>query len=793
MKAALAMSVLTLCLACTAGHATNSPAYFAGNYLVAPTNAKVGRLFSSPPSPVAPPQADSPAPSLDFEALGDNNTMWPPDTHGAVGPNHVMITLNSQVRIQNRLGTTNYSTVALNEFWFGTGATGVGAFDPRITYDPFEGRFISVAEAVSNATFYLLLGASATSDPTGTWYKHRILLSGSEVPDHPNLGFNRNWVVSSMNILGTNHSRIWVFNKTNLYSGASTSSLLYTNFWTNGFGICPATTHDNSLTNIYLVQEYNGNTTNAAGANVGFLRLFEISGPVNSPVLSNRFVQTTLTWTNQWGDFHGENKLPQLGITNRIHSFDARMNSVAYRNGFVWCTHTVFLPPSNVTRAAVQWYKVRTNGDVFEEDRIQDVSGTNSYAFPSIAVNRFNDMLIGYSKFAATQYVSANYSFRAFFDEVAGKDRRLKAGHGPYARFGGEDFSGLNRWGDYSGTVVDPVNDADLWTIQEYAAQPINSGTNHEDGRWGTWSGKISVPLPTNDAFSSAQTIADAQGSATNTNRRATKETGEPNHGGNTGGSSIWYAWTAAHTGQAVIDTIGSTFNTLLAVYTGSTVSNLALVASNDNAGSLFSSRVVFDAASNTTYRIAVDGFGGNSGTAVVNWCQSFAPVIVSQPESTNVVANANENATFAVLACGIPTPLAYQWRFKHTNSTAVTTNIAGGTNTSYTISNVLGTNAGSYSVVVTNSSGSVTSALASLIVHADSAARLSLFTYENETFRMHISGLTNRPYRVETATNLNPSVTWTPIFTNIVSYWYTNFAATNDGRRFYRTITNSF
>src|SRR5262249_57296038 len=40
-------------------------------------------------------------------------------------------------------------------------------------------------------------------------------------------------------------------------------------------------------------------------------------------------------------------------------------------------------------------------------------------------------------------------------------------------------------WGEYSSTVVDPTNDRDLWTIQEYAEAPV--GIPPDNGRWGTW------------------------------------------------------------------------------------------------------------------------------------------------------------------------------------------------------------------------------------------------------------------------------------------------------------------
>src|SRR5262249_13985626 len=49
-----------------------------------------------------------------------------------------------------------------------------------------------------------------------------------------------------------------------------------------------------------------------------------------------------------------------------------------------------------------------------------------------------------------------------------------------------------NRWGDYSATVVDPVNDTDFWTLQEFAAIPVGLGANRD--RWGTWWANVVPP-----------------------------------------------------------------------------------------------------------------------------------------------------------------------------------------------------------------------------------------------------------------------------------------------------------
>jgi hypothetical protein len=125
---------------------------------------------------------------------------------------------------------------------------------------------------------------------------------------------------------------------------------------------------------------------------------------------------------------------------------------------------------------------------------------------------------------------------------------------------------------------------------------------------------------PGNDSFNNPVVLPGGSPSIIGTTSGATKEPGEPNHAGNAGGRSIWYQWTAPGSSPVTIDTVGSSFNTLLAVYTGSSVSNLTLIASNDDIGAPtnLQSRVTFTAAAGTTYRIAIDGYGGLSGNSVL-------------------------------------------------------------------------------------------------------------------------------------------------------------------------------
>jgi DNA-binding beta-propeller fold protein YncE len=127
---------------------------------------------------------------------------------------------------------------------------------------------------------------------------------------------------------------------------------------------------------------------------------------------------------------------------------------------------------------------------------------------------------------------------------------------------------------------------------------------------------------PTNDNFASAAALSGQLALATGSNIAATRETGEPAHAGNGGGASVWWAWTAPTTGLTEVDTTGSTFDTLLAVYTGSSVSGLTNVASDDDSGGYSTSVVTFNATAGVTYYIAVDGKDGVTGTISLSLTQ---------------------------------------------------------------------------------------------------------------------------------------------------------------------------
>jgi hypothetical protein len=126
-------------------------------------------------------------------------------------------------------------------------------------------------------------------------------------------------------------------------------------------------------------------------------------------------------------------------------------------------------------------------------------------------------------------------------------------------------------------------------------------------------------PPPSNDMFARRLAITGKDATVSGSNQGATKEPGEPDHAGNAGGASVWWKWKAPANGSVTVDTIGSSFGTILAVYTGSSVSALTWIESDDESGGNGTSQLVFTAVAGKEYEIAVDGYDGATGSVTLS------------------------------------------------------------------------------------------------------------------------------------------------------------------------------
>ena len=455
-----------------------------------------------------PTAVESGPASLSFLALPDNNTVIPPDTYGAVGPSHVMTMLNSQVRIQNKAGDS-ISTVSLSAFWSSLPSSSA-TFDPRVQYDALHGRWIAscgVNGGASNSKINFAL--SLTSNPTGTWMFYQVLADtlesgASNWADYPCLGFNGKWFVITANMFRVTGGgafqgvRMWAIDPSSVLSGGTMSYTLFpTKFdvagGASGFTLQPCVTYGSGDT-LFIVD----NSGFFDNTDTTFLvRLSRITGTSSAPVWSvvpgSSFSGSGLFRVAN--DYNAAQiNASQSGTSTLISTNDFRLLSAAYRSGRIWCTHSGGLPSKikpTPNRTAVFWYQLNPLNmpNPIAQSGLLDGGAGEHYYFPSIAANANGDACLGFTRSDASRFAEAVFTGRLASDPAGTMQtiQQLKAGQSSYSKF----FSGTeNRWGDYSNTVVDPVDDLTFWTIQEFAAQ--NAGTGRDDGRWGTWWGKIS-------------------------------------------------------------------------------------------------------------------------------------------------------------------------------------------------------------------------------------------------------------------------------------------------------------
>jgi hypothetical protein len=186
------------------------------------------------------------------------------------------------------------------------------------------------------------------------------------------------------------------------------------------------------------------------------------------------------------------------------------------------------------------------------------------------------------------------------------------------------------------------------------------------------------------------------------------------------------------------------------------------------------------------SYAVVVTSPYGSVTSAVAAVTVQAPPVITQQP--TNQTVSAGSSPTFSVAAAGSGT-FEYFWFLASTNL------LQSGASPSLTLPCVFTNNAGSYTVIVTNTWGSVTSAVATLTVTIPTNAPQIVTGdgccgFLDNQFGFNLSGAYGQTIIVDGSTDL---VNWTPLFTNTCvgdggsAFYFCDPCWTNFALRFYR------
>lgn len=450
-----------------------------GQKSLLPINAAIG---AEPRS--ATKLAPIPVQTDGFIALPDNNTVLTPNSAGAVSPDFVVTALSSELRVQDRTGK-DLRTLSMAAFWAPLGPFRGGMTQPRIVWDQNAKRFtMIILSDVGYSSSSMLIARSTTASPLGEWRMTRIS-SGliNHDFDAPNMVIAGRSLAISVSVYDTifyEKTINYVFPLASLYD--PTASINYRSFDDDFGSSAPAADLDPNRSRILF--------TNSAYlvSNGAYAVVFKTATVAsNGSVTVGAWVPANAAVIASYSN--GET-LPQLGGDMRIYGGTADMSNCVARGTSVWCVNAVRVGFNTETRVVVQYYRANwpDNGDptLTERVRVDDTEGKYYYAYPSIAVNKNNDLFIGYNRFSRDAYAGAYYAIRKATDPAGALsyDHPLKLG---------EDYflvsSLLNLWGKYSTSLMDPVDETSFWSLQQYAATRTAAGGS----RWGTFWGKIGI------------------------------------------------------------------------------------------------------------------------------------------------------------------------------------------------------------------------------------------------------------------------------------------------------------
>jgi hypothetical protein len=356
------------------------------------------------------------------------------------------------------------------------------AYDPHVLYDASARRwFAATAEGVSliDPDSDILVAVSDTADPTLGWTAFRIECdsTGTTWADFPMLGLDADAVyITTLQLVDPTEefvgSTVVVLPKSDLLSSTPTVT------GATVFDVQPAG----------VVRRVSQPLVNLDGgglptslwshgfAGIGLFSKTPVSGPVEAPSLgAQEWVPVTPT----------PNVIPEAkqpgGAPDLRTAMQHFKSKVILRNGFVWVVHHV----DNGGRLAVNWNQIDpATNTLLQEGLIADHE--LDLIFPSIAVNEFDEVVIGFTSTGETQFPSAYAVVGTTLADVTyfGDPILLAQGTSTYD----VDTAGRNRWGDYSATVVDPSDPRTFWTFQEFV---------HAEDDWGVQVTEITlVPEP---------------------------------------------------------------------------------------------------------------------------------------------------------------------------------------------------------------------------------------------------------------------------------------------------------
>jgi hypothetical protein len=440
------------------------------------------------------------APTITANFFGIPQTQFqPPDNTLAVGPNHVLASVNSDIACYTKAGAQLFR-VPLTAFFGPVLPPGAVIFDPRLAFDHYANRYIVVAAARVNvpAGSFLMVGVSQGPNPTGPYWLWALnaRLDGSTLTnnwaDYPMLGFDTQAIYISTNQFaiggggGFQYAKLRILNKAEVYAGGVGPGhvIRWFDFWglrnvnnSLAFTVQPAV-HFRGLGGnppAYLI--------NAIWPGGNILTQWTLTNPLafwmggGTPGLVRVSVNCM------------QYELPpdaiQQGSPVRIETNDARLLNAIYQNAGgvqrLWTCHTSrhTWAGDAEARSVLQWYEINVPTNAVAQQGRFGATGSYYY-FPAIQTDVNRRAFLVFSRSSAGEFAQVRQTGRRVGDPANTLQGSALIHPGASAYTGG-------RWGDYFGVSRDGGNASVVWLYGEFAAA---------GNTWGTKIASVFLPAP---------------------------------------------------------------------------------------------------------------------------------------------------------------------------------------------------------------------------------------------------------------------------------------------------------
>jgi hypothetical protein len=438
----------------------------------------------------------------------------PPDPNAAVGPNHIVETVNTDLAVFNKSGTAVYGPVPINTLWsgFGGGCQTNDDGDATVSYDRIADRWVIQQFSVSTIPYLECIAVSKTGDPTGAY--NRYSFQYLDFPDYPKLAVWPDAYYVTYNLFAGgssfNGGEVCALDRARMLVGAAATQQCF-NVGTSFGGLLPS-----ELDGASLPPTGSPDYVVALGASANQLAYWKFHVDWTTPANTTLTGPATLATAAYSEACAGGTCIPQSGTSQKLDSLaDRLMYRLAYRNlgdhESLVVNHSVVAGSST----GVRWYELRPdashNLSIFQQGTYAPDSSFRWMG--SIAQDQAGDMGLGFSVSSSSIHPEIHYTGRLAGDAAG----LMTQGEGTIINGGGsQSGSGLSRWGDYSSMSIDPSDDCTFFYTQEYI--PSNGAFN-----WRTRIASFKFPgcgaPPVNDFSISSNptslTLAQGAGSST--------------------------------------------------------------------------------------------------------------------------------------------------------------------------------------------------------------------------------------------------------------------------------------